>query len=68
MTRDQILAESPAWIALLMEAHEKRRSDQALLEGQVQLAASAAVQTKEGGRLWQKVARRLEKNAAGERS
>jgi len=47
-----------------MEAHEKRRSDQALLEGQVVLAATAASQTKDGQRLWNKVARGLEKRAA----
>jgi hypothetical protein len=60
MTRLQVLAESPAWLTLLMDAFEKRRSAQALLEGQVWYAAAAGVQTKEGNRLWQKLARRLE--------
>jgi len=47
-----------------MDAHQRRRFGQALLEGKVQYAAGAGVQTKEGHRLWSKVARDLEKLAA----
>jgi len=64
MTRMQVLSESPAWLRLMMEAHHRLRSEATLLGGQVNLAAMAATQTTGGNRLWQKVARRLERDCA----
>jgi hypothetical protein len=62
----QILAESPAWLSLLVKAHSRVQAEAALLDGQVTLASMAATQTKEGGKVWQKLARQLERGAGRE--
>jgi hypothetical protein len=59
------LNESPAWLLTLLRVAKSEQMEAALLRGQVTLAATAATVSKEGGRMWQKVARQLEKEAKG---
>lgn len=63
MTRHQVLSESPAWLALLVQAARKAQAAQALLDAQVGMTSTAASQTKQGGQFWQKLVRRLERIA-----
>ena len=63
MTRKQILDESPAWLALVVQASRKAQATQSLLDSQVNMTSAAASQTRQGGRAWEKLCKRLEKIA-----
>jgi len=47
----------------LLRVERRQRLEAALIEGQVTLAAVAATVSKEGGRIWQKVSRQLERES-----
>ena len=61
MTRDAITQHSPAWLALLAQAHARAQASAALLDCQVTMTSMAATQTRAGGGEWKKLVRKLEK-------